>query len=210
MKTLNYILKVFLLNVMFIGAAFSATTCPSESINENYSSPVTQAEVIINNAICSLIQLKKEGIYTPPNVLDISTKQIIPFIDVEYFTELALAEFWVKLAPDARKTFVKHQTKSITENYLSLLSNFDQFENISIEVDKNIILNDNKSEIKIYIYTGTFRESTVIHLKMIQKNNQWRAYDLVYQAFSILEIEKMGYRSKIHRFGLHNFLKRIQ
>ena len=189
---------------MFIGTAFSATTCPALSIDENYASPATQAEVVINNTICALMQLKKDGIYTHLNVLNISKKQIIPFIDVEYITELALAEYWARLKPDERKTFEKNLTKSIIENYLSLLSSFDQFENISIEVDKNIITNDNKSEIKIYIYIGTFRESTTINLKMIRKNNQWRVYDLIFQAFSILEIEKMGYRSRIKRFGLHN------
>ena len=210
MKTLSNILKVFLFNVMFIGTAFSATTCPALSIDENYASPATQAEVVINNTICALMQLKKDGIYTHLNVLNISKKQIIPFIDVEYITELALAEYWARLKPDERKTFEKNLTKSIIENYLSLLSSFDQFENISIEVDKNIILNDNKSEIKIYIYAGTFRKSTLINLKMIRRNNQWRVYDLIFQAFSILEIEKMGYRSRIKRFGLHNFLKRIQ
>lgn len=210
MKTLSNILKVFLFNVMFIGTAFSATTCPALSIDENYASPATQAEVVINNTICALMQLKKDGIYTHLNVLNISKKQIIPFIDVEYITELALAEYWVRLKPDERKTFEKNQTKSIIENYLSLLSSVDQFENISIEVDKNIITNDDKSEIKIYIYIGTFRESTTINLKMIRKNNQWRVYDLIFQGFSFLGIETMGYRSRIKRFGLHNFLKRIQ
>jgi phospholipid transport system substrate-binding protein len=195
---------------MFIGTAFSATICPALSIDENYASPATQAEVVINNTICALMQLKKDGIYTHLNVLNISKKQIIPFIDVEYITELALAEYWARLKPDERKTFEKNLTKSIIENYLSLLSSFDQFENISIEVDKNIITNDDKSEIKIHIYIGTFRGSTTINLKMIRKNNQWRVYDLIFQAFSILEIEKMGYRSRIKRFGLHNFLKRIQ
>ena len=217
MKTLSNILKVFLFNVMFIGTAFSATTCPALSIDENYASPATQAEVVINNTICALMQLKKDGIYTHLNVLNISKKQIIPFIDVEYITELALAEYWVRLKPDERKTFEKNLTKSIIENYLSLLSSVDQFENISIEVDKNIITNDDKSEIKIYIYIGTFRESTTINLKsttinlkMIRKNNQWRVYDLIFQGFSFLGIETMGYRSRIKRFGLHNFLKRIQ
>ena len=210
MKTLSNILKVFLFNVMFIGTAFSATTCPALSIDENYASPATQAEVVINNTICALMQLKKDGIYTHLNVLNISKKQIIPFIDVEYITELALAEYWARLKPDERKTFEKNLTKSIIENYLSLLSSVDQFENISIEVDKNIITNDDKSEIKIYIYIGTFRESTTINLKMIRKNNQWRVYDLIFQGFSFLGIETMGYRSRIKRFGLHNFLKRIQ
>jgi len=214
MKTLSRgsfnILKVFLLNVMFIGTAFSATSCPSLSIEENYISPATQAEVVINNTICELMQFKNDGEYTNLNVLNLSKKQIIPFIDVEYIIELALAEYWERLKPNERKTFEKHLTKSIIENYLSLLFNFDQLESISIEVDKNIILNDNKSEIKIYIYAGTFRKSTLINLKMIRRNNQWRVYDLIFQGFSVLEIEKMGYRARIHRFGLHNFLKRIQ
>jgi ABC-type transporter MlaC component len=90
------------------------------------------------------------------------------------------------------------------------LVNYGNFESIYVEVDKNIILIGNKSEVKIYTSSGSDREVTAITLKMIRNNKQWRVYDLIYQSISILNIEKMSYGSKIYRYGLDNFLLKIQ
>ncbi|HIF88591.1 MAG TPA: ABC transporter substrate-binding protein [Candidatus Thioglobus sp.] len=210
MKTLNNILKAFLLNILFIGVAFSATTCPALSIDKNYISPATQAEAVIGNALCALIQLKKDGEYRYFNVLDLIKTQVIPFIDIPYTTELVLDEHWEGLKSEEKKIFEKDLTKSLIEDYVGLLVNYDKFESIYVEVDKNIILEGKKSEVKIYTSTGSDREVTAITLKMVRNNKQWRVYDLIYQAISILDIETMSYGSKIHRYGLYNFIQRIQ
>jgi ABC-type transporter MlaC component len=195
---------------MFIGVAFSVTTCPALSIDKNYISPATQAEAVIGNALCALIQLKKDDEYNYFNVLDLIRNQVIPFIDIEYTTELVLDEHWEGLKPDQKKIFKKDLTKSLIEDYFSLLVNYGNFESIYVEVDKNIILIGNKSEVKIYTSSGSDREVTAITLKMIRNNKQWRVYDLIYQSISILNIEKMSYGSKIYRYGLDNFLLKIQ
>jgi len=210
MKTLNNILKAFLLNILFIGVAFSATTCPALSIDKNYISPATQAEAVIGGALCALIQLKNDNKYRYHNILDLIKKQVIPFIDIPYTTELVLDEHWESLKPEEKKIFEKDITKSLIEDYVSLLVNYDKFESIYVEVDKNIALEGNKSEIKIYTSTGSDREVTAITLKMVRNNKRWRVYDLIYQTISILGIEKMSYGSKIHRYGLYNFIQRIQ
>ena len=209
MKTLNNILKAFLLNILFIGAAFSATTCPALSIDKNYISPATQAEAVIGNALCALIQLKKDGEYRYFNVLDLIKTQVIPFIDIPYTTELILGEHWEGLKPNEKKAFEADIAKSLIEDYVGLLVNYGKFESIYVEVDKNIILEGKKSEIKIYTSTGSDREITAITLKMVRNNKQWRVYDLIYQTISILDIERMSYGAKIHRYGLYNLLQKI-
>ena len=210
MKTLNNILKAFLLNIIFIGSVFSATTCPSPSPDNSYISPATQAEAVIGNALCALIQLKKDGEYRYRNVVQLIDNQVIPYIDVGYTTELVLEKYWEKLKDNEKKIFEKDLTKSLIEDYVSLLVNFNNFEDVYIEVDKNIKLNGKKSEIKIYTSTGRDREVTSVTLKMIRNGNRWRVYDLIYQTISILEIERMSYGSKIHRYGLDNFIQQIR
>ena len=210
MKTLNNILKAFLLNIIFIGSVFSATTCPSPPHDKSYISPATQAEAVIGNALCALIQLKKDGEYRYRNVVQLIDNQVIPYIDVGYTTELVLEKYWEKLKDNEKKIFEKDLTKSLIEDYVSLLVNFNNFEDVHIEVDKNITLNGKKSEIKIYTSTGRDREVTSVTLKMIRNGNRWRVYDLIYQTISILEIERMSYGSKIHRYGLDNFIQQIR
>jgi len=210
MKIHNNILKAFLLNILFIGVTFSATTCPALSIDKSYISPAIQAEAVIGSALCALIQLKNDGEYRYHNVLDLIKRQVIPFIDIPYTTELVLDEHWKELKVNEKKAFENDLTKSLIEDYVSLLVNYDKFESIYVEVDKNIILDGNKSEIMIYTSTGSDREVTAITLKMVRNNKQWRVYDLIYQTISILEIERMSYGAKIHRYGLSNLLQKIK
>ena len=210
MKTLNNILKAFLLNILIIGSVFSATSCPGPSTEKNYISSATQAEAVVSNALCALIELENQGQYRYFQVQDLINEEIIPFIDIPYTAELVFDEHWKALKPDQKKALEKDLIKSLIEDYVSLIANFKKLEEIYIEVDKNTTLNGNLSEVIIYTSEEIDREVTSITLKMIRNDSKWRVYDLLYQAISLLDVEKMSYGSKIHRYGLSNFLQRIQ
>jgi len=210
MKTISNILKLIFLQVMFIGAAHSATSCPAISIEKNYNSPANQAEAIIGNTICALIELKQQDNYEHDNVLSLVKKRVLPFINVEYTTQQVLNDHWQGLTPDQKQTFVNNLTKSL-EDYVGTLVNYDEFEDIYFEVDKNnIIFKGNKSEVVIYTSPGENRKKTAITLKLIHTDPRWQIYDLVYQGISILYIERMSYNSKIQRYGLDGLLQKIQ
>ena len=203
------ILKVFLLSMLFIGTVYSAPVCPGPSIDNNHISPAVQAETVINNSFCALIELKKQNKYQDTYVLNLIREQVFPFINIEYTTKLALDEIWDALKPNQKKIFEQDLTKSI-ESYTPLLTDYDKFEDIYFEVSKNITFDGNKARVKIYTSTGSNRETTSITLKMVKNNDRWQIYDLVYQGISILFIERMSYGSKIQRHGLTKLLRRIQ
>ena len=45
-------------------------------------------------------------------------------------------------------------------------------------------------------------------LKLI-KNDRWKLYDLEFQSISILDIEKIGYDSKIKRQGIDRLIEKM-
>ena len=47
-----------------------------------------------------------------------------------------------------------------------------------------------------------------VTLKLINKN-RWKIYDLEYQSVSILDIEKIGYDSKIKRQGIEKLIQKM-
>ena len=47
-----------------------------------------------------------------------------------------------------------------------------------------------------------------VTLKLIKKN-RWKIYDLEYQSVSILDIEKIGYDSKIKRQGIEKLIQKM-
>ena len=47
-----------------------------------------------------------------------------------------------------------------------------------------------------------------VTLRLIRKN-RWKIYDLVYQTISIVDIEKVGYDSKIKRQGIDGLIEKM-
>ena len=50
--------------------------------------------------------------------------------------------------------------------------------------------------------------SATVTLKLINKN-RWKIYDLEYLSISILDIEKVGYDSKIKRQGIEKLIEKM-
>ena len=64
------------------------------------------------------------------------------------------------------------------------------------------------AEVKVRVSINNLSSDTLVTLKLIH-NNRWRIYDLVYQSISILDIERIGYDSKIKRLGIKNLSKKL-
>ena len=200
MKILLNILKAFLINITFIGIIFAANTCPAVSPNEVQDSPVEQAEAIIGDILCSFIDLHTEGNNNFFSALSLTKKKIIPYIDLEYSTELALGKYWKQLQPMDRKVFERDIKATLINEYINSLVNMESWEHVNITVDKNFTQHNNLAEVKIVSSLENESISATVTLKLIRKD-RWRVYDLVYQSFSILDYFEYSYNEKIRRAG---------
>ena len=99
MKFVLNILKAFLINFCFIGIIFANVSCPSISPASAEDSPSHQVEAIISDVVCSFRDLNSEGNGAFSSTLSLTKKKIIPFVDLEYATELALGQYWSQLEP---------------------------------------------------------------------------------------------------------------
>ena len=208
MKIVLNILKAFLINISFIGIIFASNSCPSISPHEAQDSPVEQAEAILGDILCSFIELHTEGNNTFYSALSLTKKKIIPYIDLEYSTELALGDYWAQLQPMDKKIFERDIKKSLIEDYVNILTNLQFWNQINTSVDKNFTQQNNLAEVTVLISLENENASAAVTLKMIRKD-RWRVYDLVFQSISIIDIEKIGYDSKIKRQGLKQLLQNL-
>ena len=200
MKIILNILKAFLINITFIGIIFAANTCPAVSPNEVQDSPVEQAEAIIGDILCSFIDLHTEGNNNFFSALSLTKKKIIPYIDLEYSTELVLGKYWEQLQPMDRKVFERDIKTTLIEQYISSLVNLEDWNHVNITVDNNFSQVNNLAEIKIISSFENENINATVTLKMIRKD-RWRIYDLVYQSFSIIDYFEYSYDEKIKRAG---------
>jgi len=209
MKILLNILKAFLINISFIGIIFAANSCPSIHPNNAKDLPVEQAEAILGDILCSFIDLHTEGNNNFFSALSLTKKKIIPYIDLEYSTELALGKYWKQLQPMDKKVFERDIKTTLINEYINSLVNMESWEHVNITVDKNFYQLNNLAEVKVVSSLENQNISATVTLKLIRKD-RWRIYDLVYQSFSILDYFEYSYNEKISRAGgLKNTLQKM-
>ena len=209
MKIVLNILKAFLINISLIGIIFASNSCPSISPNDAKDLPVEQAEAILGDILCSFIELHTEGNNTFFSALNLTKKKIIPYIDIEYSTELALGSYWEQLQPMDKKIFERDIKTTLIDEYISSLVNMKDWNHVNITVDKNFSQLNNLAEVKVLIFLEYQNVATIVTLKMTRKD-RWRIYDLIFQSFSIVDYFKYSYDEKIKRAGgLQNILQNI-
>jgi phospholipid transport system substrate-binding protein len=207
MKFVLSILKAFLINFIFIGIIHAATACPSISPNAAGDSAPEQVEAILNDVICSFIDLNNQNNGTLKTTLNLTKKKIIPYIALEHSTEIALGEYWNQLDTKQRKIFERDIKNSLINDYVGILSEIQDWEEINIAVDQNFIQKNNTARVKVSISLDD-RTNATVTLKLIN-NKRWKLYDLEYQSVSILDIEKIGYDSKIKRQGIEKLIEKM-
>jgi len=212
MKIVLNILKAFLINITFIGIIFASNSCPSIHPKDAKDLPVEQAEAVLGDILCSFIELHTEGNNNFFSALSLTKKKIIPYIDFEYSTELALGSYWEQLQPMDRKIFERDMKTTLIEEYINSLVNLEIWNQVNITVDKNFTQHNNLAEVKVFSSLENENITADVTLKLIRKD-RWRVYDLVYQSFSMLDYFEYSYDLKIKLAGglknaLQNMLQR--
>ena len=212
MKIVLNILKVFLINISFIGIIFASNSCPSIHPKDANDSPVEQAEAILGDILCSFIDLHTDGNNNFFSALSLTKKKIIPYIDLEYSTELALGSYWEQLQPMDKKVFERDIKTTLIEEYINSLVNMEGWNHVTITVDKNFSQLNNLAEVEVFSSIENQNINATVTLKMIRKD-RWRVYDLIFQSFSIVDYFEYSYNEKISRAGglkntIQNMLQR--
>jgi len=200
MKIVLNILKAFLVNICFIGIIQASNSCPSIHPQDAKDLPVEQTEAILGDILCSFIDFHTEGNNTFFSALNLTKKKIIPYIDIEYSTELALGRYWEHLQPIDKKIFERDIKATLINEYIGSLVNLNDWNNINITVDKNFSQLNNLAEVEVLTSLENENISTSVTLKMIRKD-RWRIYDIVFQSFSIVDYFKYSYDERIKRAG---------
>ena len=149
MKIVLNILKAFLINFLFIGITQAATQCPSISPQSAGDSPPQQVQAIIDDVVCSFIDLQNQNNGTFQSTLNLTKKKILPYIDIDHSTELALGNYLSMLDTKQRKIFERDIKNSLINDYVGILSEIREWQDLNVSVDQNFSQNNNKARVKI-------------------------------------------------------------
>ena len=208
MKFVSNILKAFLINLCFIGIIFASESCPAVSPKIAGDRPTAQVHAILNDIVCSFIELQTTNNGTLASTLNLTKKKILPYIDLEYFTEMALGDYWNQLDSRQKKIFERDIKNSLIDEYIVILASFNDWEDIQISVNEDFSQIENMAKVKVSVSLADEVGDTTVTLKL-RRSNRWKIYDLDYQTISIVGIEKMGYDSKIKRQGIEKLIQKM-
>jgi phospholipid transport system substrate-binding protein len=208
MKFVSNILKAFLINLCFIGIIFASETCPAVSPKIAGDRPTAQVHAILNDIVCSFIELQTTNNGTLASTLNLTKKKILPYIDLEYFTEMALGDYWNQLDSRQKKIFERDIKNSLIDEYIVILASFNDWEDIQISVNEDFSQIENMAKVRVAVSLEDEVGNTTVTLKLI-RSNRWKIYDLDYQTISIVGIEKIGYDSKIKRQGIEKLIQKM-
>ena len=208
MKFVSNILKAFLINLCFIGIIFASESCPAVSPKIAGDHPTAQVDAILNDIVCSFIELQASNNGTLASTLNLTKKKILPYIDLEYFTEMALGDYWNQLDSRQKKIFERDIKNSLIDEYIVILASFNDWEDIQISVNEDFSQIENMAKVKVAVSLEDEVGNTTVTLKLI-RSNRWKIYDLDYQTISIVGIEKTGYDSKIKRQGIEKLIQKM-
>ena len=89
------------------------------------------------------------------------------------------------------------------------MSEITQWDEMIISVDNNLIQKGASARINVSVSLESDPSAiATVTLKLINKD-RWKIYDLEYQSVSILDLEKIGYDSKIKRQGIEKLIERM-
>ena len=208
MKFIPNILKAFLVNLCIIGIIFASESCPAVSPKKAGDTPTDQIDAILNDIVCSFIDLQAGNEGTLASTLNLTKKKILPYVDLEYFTEMALGNYWDQLDSRQKKIFERDIKNSLIEEYVVILASFNDWEDIQISVNEDFSQNENFARVKVSVSLEDGAGNTTVTLKLF-RSNRWKIYDLDYQSISIVGMEKMGYDSKIKRQGIEKLIQKM-
>ena len=208
MKFVLSILKAILISFLFIGVTHAATNCPSISPKLAGDGPTEQVEAILNDIVCSFIELHNQDNETLTSTLNLTKKKIIPYIDLEYSTELALDKHWSLLDKKQKKIFERDIKNSLIQDYVPYLVDYPDWRNINIVVNENFSQRENFANVKLLVSIEDNSYPLTIILKL-KKSNRWKIYDLDIQSVSLIDIFKIGYDSKIKRQGIERLVNKM-
>ena len=208
MKFVLNILKAILISFLFIGVTHAATNCPSISPKLAGDGPTEQIKAILNDVVCSFIELHNQNNETLTSTLNLTKKKIIPYIDLEYSTELALDKHWALLDKKQKKIFERDIKNSLIQDYVPYLVDYPDWKNINIVVDQNFSEIENFANVKLLVSIEDNSYPLTIILKL-KKSNRWKIYDLDIQSVSLIDIFKIGYDSKIKRQGIERLVNKM-
>ncbi len=200
---------LIILSVLQVSLSFAQTTSQTLSKQQEIiDSPGVAATNIMLGALSSFKDLKKANQASLENTKSLVNIKILPFLDLETSSKIALSTHWDQLKPAQQQLFIDYIRFSFVKDYIGMLHSYKELATIEINLHKKIQRKGNKAIVKLEITPHAGAKMILVSFKMIKKE-RWKIYDVVFVGVSVVKNYRAQFNSHIKRKGMDSLIKKI-
>lgn len=206
-KTALIILSILQMNFAFAQSEAPKIPIDKKEVIEILDPPGTAALNIMLSALSSFKELKKSEQASIENTTSLVKIKVLPFIDMQTSTQIALEDHWDQLNIAQKQLFINYIEHSLIKDYVGMLYSYKDIDFVEIALQKKVLRKDNKALVKLEIKANAQSKPSLITLKMI-RNERWRIYDVVFAGVSVVKNYNAQFNSHIKRKGLDSLIQK--
>ena len=189
--------------LIIILAIFHSSLTFAQTADTN--TPHAVAVDVIEGALLSLKTLQNQNTNSLSNIEDLVLTKLMPNVTVDIASKIILRNRWNDLSHEQQAMFINYITHRIVQDYVGLLSSYENLNDLNIEIEDNYTLNDNKASVKLHIGINKNNYHYYITLKMVELD-RWYIYDAVFPGISMLKHYQKNFDSIIKRKGMEGLI----
>lgn len=198
---MRLILKACLLScsLLSVPAVFFTPTVNAAQTTEA-EDPFVLFEKVTQKAFVRFKQEWPEVQKDPEQLKSIIRDELLPYIDYEYAAFKVLGKYVRDVKAEDRQAFVNAFRDYIVTVYAQLFTKYRDTQSIVVEPSRDI--EDSKIAVVKSKIIEPGRPDISVTFKLIQRNNEWRAFDMEAEGISMLNTKRKEIGSAIPRVGI--------
>ena len=192
---MNYLVRIFA-TLLF---AFSATAWAQ-------AKPEELVQTITNDILAAIKSDKQLAAGDKQKALKLAEEKVLPYIDFEQATRLAVGRAWREATPEQRKRLVNEFRNMLVRTYSNAI---EGYQGQTLKVLPSRGTQDPEETVVRTQFVRAGGQPLPIDFTMHQKDNVWKVYDITVEGVSLVMTYRSEFDAIVKQEGIDGLIKRL-
>ncbi len=197
--------KIFRSAGVALALSVAASTVVAQDVH-----PAQQKVIGVVNSMLELYKEEGVRLTNDPEFLQTKVDElVVPNIDFESMTKLAVSKFWTRADDGQRSELVEEFTQLLLGTYTDALSEYggdDGGESVAFEAFR-AERRDDRAVVRTNFKQATSSDVAVWYKLAKLGGSEWKIYDIVVDDSSLVTLYRSGFASEIEKSGIDGLIK---
>ena len=189
-------MRVFLLLVFFLpGTAWAQALAPEQLVQK-----------ITNEVLAAIKSDKALAKGDKEKAIKLAEEKVLPYIDFEEATRLAVGRAWREAKPEQRKQLVTEFRNMLVRTYSNALGEYEG-QTLKVLPSRKPEAPDEATVRTQFVRQGA--PPLPIDFQMLKKDNTWKVYDIAVEGVSLVLTYRSEFEQVVRQSGIDGLIKRL-